>query len=136
MNRFLKQLIEEVESTPLDIDVLNLKEVSDDDEVIGQLTDDFTKRLMIVRNKVGDKGNELMSSDTPPTKDIIIEFLKIEKKCDVLSKLFWVAVRDEVPDAWKHDNIAVKKDWQIVAVKEDPSRCALGGAVGVIIARH
>ncbi|HDQ16750.1 MAG TPA: hypothetical protein ENN31_01345 [Candidatus Vogelbacteria bacterium] len=140
MNKFLTDLIEEVETTPLDIDIFGLEEASDDDEVIGQITDDFTRRLMVARNKVMDKGKELalsaINSNSLPTRDTVILFQKTERKHDLLDRFFWVAVHEEVPASHKHNRITIKKDWQVVAVKEEPPRCTLGGTIGVIIAQH
>ena len=132
MNSFLRKLIEEVGETPIDVDVLNFKKVADGEEVIGQIADNFTQRLIATRNAMIKEGEMIISSESPED-DAKTKLSSISKKIKILDEIFWASVREEVPGA--EDSIGIRKEWQVVAIKEEPPRCAHGAAshVGIIV---
>lgn len=129
MNPFMKKLIKEVGETPIDVNITDLKEVADGEEVIGKITEDFTKNLMAARNKFLAQIETITSSR--PSEENTEKISSAMERVEILEKLLWASVYEEVSGASRHNAIGIRKGWQVVAVKKEP-RCSLGGAIGHI----
>lgn len=115
--------------------------VNDGENIVGELTL-FEKALYTLRNRTGDRANELarenndmvMSKNGEVDRDVVksnkLAHSAVSRMYKALDKLFWASINGRIPAAAESSAVGIRANYQIVAFESEDDGISLGDLLG------
>jgi hypothetical protein len=138
----IEQLLAELRPEDFSRAEVDLRKPTADEKPLGTIHDSNVRGLWALRMKL--KGNalaaihkaEFMAASEAEKQEFAALAERAKDLADLVDKLCWLALKDEVPGAWAADapadqTIGLRQDYTVVSVKHSsPAAGFLGGLLG------